>query len=385
MYFADILGQEQVKLELCRSHAAGIVPHARLFVGADGTGALAMAYAYARYINCLAPRPDDACRACRSCLGYDQFATQDLLYLFPIVNVGSRNLCEDELPKWRSFLGEGAYATYADWLRIEEAESKQLGIFAREGDALLEKLSYNVGEARYRVVLIWLPEKMHETLANKLLKLTEEPPAQTVILMVSHDEAQVLGTLRSRMQTVHLRPLSEEVIAAGLRALEFTAPQMPAETAAHLSRGIYRRALDYYRSDGQASGTRPELDYYKRILRCTFNAKPMEMKALADELAKLSREEQLGILDYTAQMVRESYLFNFAMPELLYLDTQEQQVVNYLRSSINKHNVRHICEELDLAARHIGQNVSSRMVFFDLLLRLTAALSASYRQLGIRH
>lgn len=176
MYFADIHGQEQTKRELYRSYMAGVVPHARLFVGEDGSGALALAYAYARYINCLEPREDDACGVCRSCRSYDQFASQDLLFLFPIVNVGSRNFCEDELPQWRSFLAQGPYATYGDWLTIEEAETKQLGIFAREGDALLEKLSYNVGQARYRVVLIWLPEKMNEALGNKLLKLTEEPP-----------------------------------------------------------------------------------------------------------------------------------------------------------------------------------------------------------------
>lgn len=384
MYFADIHGQEQTKRELCRSYMAGVVPHARLFVGEDGSGALALAYAYARYINCFEPRGDDACGACRSCRSYDQFASQDLLFLFPIVNVGSRNFCEDELPQWRSFLAQGPYATYGDWLTIEEAETKQLGIFAREGDALLEKLSYNVGQARYRVVLIWLPEKMNEALGNKLLKLTEEPPPHTVILMVTHDEARVLGTLRSRMQAVHLRPLSEDVIAAALEVEEVAAPKMPGSMAAHLAKGNYRRGLDYYRGAEYDASRALTLGYYKRMLRATVNAKPAEMKQLAEELAKLSREEQLSVLAYTAQMVRESYLYNFAMPELLYLDAEEQSIVNYLRSSINKHNVRTLMEELDLATRHIGQNVNSRMVFFDLLLRLTSALAPSYRQLGLR-
>lgn len=384
MYFADILGQEQTKLELCRSSMAGIVPHARLFVGEDGSGALALAYAYARYINCLTPREDDACGVCRSCLGYDQLAMPDLHFLFPIVNVGSRNLCEDELPQWRSFLSLGAYATYADWLRIEEAETKQLGIFAREGDALLEKLSYHIGDARYRVVIVWLPEKMNEALSNKLLKLTEEPPSQTVILMVSYNEAKVLGTLRSRMQTVHLRPLSEEVIASALREEEVAVPKMDIQMAAHLAQGNYRKALDHYRGTTTDEGRSLYLTYYKRILRATVNAKPMEMKALAEELAKLNREEQLSLLTYVGQMVRESYLYNFAMPEILYLNAEEQSVVNYLRSSINKHNVRNLMEELNLATRHIGQNVNSRMVFFDLLLRFTSALAPSYRQLGLR-
>lgn len=384
MYFADIIGQEEIKLELCRSYQTGIVPHARLFVGEDGSAALAVAYAYARYINCQAPTPFDSCGRCRSCLSYDQFATQDLHYLFPIVNVGSRNLCDDELPQWRSFLAEGPYTTYADWLRIEQAETKQLGIFAREGDNLLEKLSYQVAEANYRVVIIWQAERMHEALGNKLLKLTEEPPERTVILMVAEQEAAVLGTLRSRMQTTQLRPLSEETIADALGRVEVEKPKMGLKQAAHLAKGNYRRALDYYRASSDVGDSSLTLNYYKRMLRATVDAQPLQMKQLADELAKLSREEQIAVLEYTAQMVRESYFYNFQMPELHYLEAEEQKIVNYLRTSINKHNVRILLDELNLAARHIQQNVNSRMVFFDMLLRFTSALAPSYRQLGLR-
>lgn len=384
MYFADIVGQEEVKRELCRSAQAGIIPHARLFVGESGSGALGIAYAYARYINCHTPGIDDACGKCRSCLSYDQYATQDLHFLFPIVNVGSRNLCDDELEQWRSFLSEGAHTTYTDWLNIEQAETKQLGIFAREGDNLLEKLSYQVADAYYRIVLIWLPEKMNEALGNKLLKLTEEPPKRTIILMVTEQEGRVLGTLRSRMQTTHLRPLHESTIATALASIEVLQPKMELTQAAHLAQGNYRRALDYYRGSERGGGNAMPLSFYKRILRATVDAQPAQMKPLSDELAKLSREEQLSVLTYTAQMIRESYFFNFQIPELHYLEAEEQNIVNYLRTSINKHNVRTLLAEIDLAYRHIQQNVNSRMVFFDLLLRLTAALSASYRQLGLR-
>lgn len=382
MYFRDTIGQSTAKDELRRSFLSGVVPHARLFVGEDGSGALALAYAYARYINCSTPDAEDACGVCPSCQKFDQYAGQDLHFLFPIVNVGSRNLCDDELPRWREFLASSPYTTYADWLRLEDAESKRLGIFTREGEVLQDKLSYQVTDARYRILLIWLPERMHEALANKLLKLTEEPPEHTIILMVTMNEREVLGTLRSRMQTLHLRPLSEAEIAMGLAKVANHPAGADSSLSAHLASGNYRKALDHYL--GRADSTDKLTTLYGRILRATVNARPLEIKALADELAGLSREEQMELLTYVGQMFRESYLYGLQMPEINYVNPTEQRIVDYLRTCINGRNIRSLHDELDLAMRHIAQNVNSRMVFYDMILRLTAALAPHYRQIGLR-
>lgn len=382
MYFHDIIGHETLKAELISSVQMGIIHHAQLFVGRDGEGALGLAYAYARYLNCTQRGETDACGHCPSCKRYDTFAEQDLFHLFPIVNASGKNLAEDTLPEWRSFLAQGPYVRYDEWLSLLGGDGKKASIFAREGEALQQSLSYQMAGTGYRIVLIWLPEKMQEALGNKLLKLVEEPPARTIILMVTMEEEAVLGTLRSRMQTLRLQPLAPQVIEEALHLIPQGTDGVEATLAAHLSEGNYRVALDSYlgRSEEHLSQER----YLQRILRATVNAQPTEMKLLAEELATTSRDEQLALITYLARMFREFYLFNLDLPKLNYLTSKETSIASYLRSCITGQNVRVVESELDLARRHIAQNVNSKMVFFDLLLRLTSALAPSYRQQGIR-
>ena len=382
MYFHDIIGHETLKAELISSVQMGIIHHAQLFVGRDGAGALGLAYAYARYLNCTQRGETDACGHCPSCKRYDTFAEQDLFHLFPIVNASGKNLAEDTLPEWRSFLAQGPYVRYDEWLSLLGGDGKKASIFAREGEALQQSLSYQMAGTGYRIVLIWLPEKMQEALGNKLLKLVEEPPARTIILMVTMEEEAVLGTLRSRMQTLRLQPLAPQVIEEALHHIPQGTDGVEATLAAHLSEGNYRIALDSYlgRSEEHLSQER----YLQRILRATVNAQPTEMKLLAEELATTSRDEQLALITYLARMFREFYLFNLDLPKLNYLTSKETSIASYLRSCITGQNVRVVESELDLARRHIAQNVNSKMVFFDLLLRLTSALAPSYRQQGIR-
>jgi len=382
MYFHDIIGHEALKAELISSVQMGIIHHAQLFVGRDGEGALGLAYAYARYLNCTQRGETDACGHCPSCKRYDTFAEQDLFHLFPIVNASGKNLAEDTLPEWRSFLAQGPYVRYDEWLSLLGGDGKKASIFAREGEALQQSLSYQMAGTGYRILLIWLPEKMQEALGNKLLKLVEEPPARTIILMVTMEEEAVLGTLRSRMQTLRLQPLAPQVIEEALQRTPQGADGVEATLAAHLSEGNYRVALDSYL--GRSEEHRSQELYLHRILRVTVNAQPTEMKLLAEELATTSRDEQLALIAYLARMFREFYLFNLDLPKLNYLTSKETSIASYLRSCITGQNVRVVESELDLARRHIAQNVNSKMVFFDLLLRLTSALAPSYRQQGIR-
>ena len=216
MYFHDIIGQDLIKAELIASAQQGIVPHAQLFVGRDGEGALGLAYAYARYLNCTHRGTHDACGQCPSCKRYDTFAEQDLFYLFPIINTSGKNLAEDVLPLWRTLLARGPYVRYEEWLSLLGGDGKKASIFAREGEVIQQHFSYHMAGSGYRVLMIWLPERMQEALGNKLLKLVEEPPLRTVTLMVTMEEQGVLGTLRSRMQTVRLRPLAPVEIEAAL-------------------------------------------------------------------------------------------------------------------------------------------------------------------------
>lgn len=382
MFFKDIVGQEVAKHELRNSFHRGVVPHARLFVGDNGMGALALAYAYARYINCSIPSADDACGACPSCLRFSQFSSLDLYFLFPIVNVNSRNFCDDELPQWRQFLMKGAHSTYEDWLEYQGGEGKRLAIFTREGEQLLQKLSYQVGDARYRVLLVWLPERMNEALGNKLLKLVEEPPQQTIILMVSQDESAVLGTLRSRMQTLHLRPVEERQIVEALARQTSTGKSIDIADIAHRCAGNYRTALDEYL--GVSKVEDELLAIFKRILRATVDAQPIQVRTLSDEIAKLGREEQISLLTYVTQVFREIFIASYDIRDISYIRPEEMPLVNYIKACVNGKNISEILVETDLAIRHISQNVNSKMVFFDYILKLTSILAPEYKAHGIR-
>lgn len=383
MFFRDIVGQTPAKEELRRSFLAGVVPHARLIVGQDGAGALGLAYAYARYINCEHPTETDACGHCRSCQRYNDFAALDLHFLFPIAsNKNSSNYCDDELPQWRKFLALGAHSRYAQWVSMLGEESKSLVIYAREEEHLTERLSYQIAEAHYRVLLIWLPERMHQVLGNKLLKLTEEPPERTIILMVSEQESEVLGTLRSRMQTLHLRPLSEVEIVEALSKETSPLANADRERSAHLAGGNYRTALDDYL--GLAEGRDETTKLFGRVLRATVNARPQEIRTLSEELAKMSREEQNALLTYMGRMFREIYVYSLGISQINYLTSAETGITKYLSGCLDIRNTETIASEIDLAQRHISGNVNARMVFFDLILRLTSILAPSYKAHGIR-
>ncbi len=382
MFFRDIVGQEIAKEELRNSYLSGVVPHARLFVGTDGAGALGLAYAYARYINCANPTPQDACGECPSCKRFSQFSGLDLIHLFPIANVGSRNICEDELPRWREFLASGTHTTYNDWLHILGGDGKRLSIFSREAEKLSERLSYQIAEARYRIILIYLPERLQDVLGARLLKLIEEPPTNTIILMVSLDESAVLGTLRSRMQTIYLRPLDEEIIREQLDQIEPKHQNLNTQDIAHRAGGNYRIALDEYLGKNQDNNRL--LDLFKQCLRATVDAQPVRFRSLSDELASLSKDEQLQLLAYFARTFRELFIANYEIPKVSYLRNDEQPIAQYIKACLNIDNVSLILDELDLATRHIAQNVNSKIVFFDLIAHLTAILSSEYKRHHIR-
>jgi len=187
MLFGSIVGQEVVKKKLIRSVAENRVGHALLLSGPEGNGALALAVAFARYLNCTARTPEDSCGTCPSCRKFARLAHPDLHFVFPVVrSASSRKALSDEyLTEWRETLLADPYLTYERWLGALDSENKQAGIFVDESDQIVRKLQLTSYEGLYKVIVFWLPEKLNQQAANKILKILEEPPARTVFLMVS--------------------------------------------------------------------------------------------------------------------------------------------------------------------------------------------------------
>lgn len=372
MYFKDCIGQEEIKRRLIESAQSGIVPHAQLFCEKEGAGAFPLAFAYARYLNCAHRSDTDACGQCPSCKMFDVMAHPDLHFVFPIVakKEKKKEVCDDYLPEWREFLQQHIYFNLDDWLNAMDAGNSQALIYAKESDQILKKVSLRIYEAEYRILLIWLPEKMHQVCANKLLKIIEEPPDHTVILMVSCEPDAILGTILSRAQRLNIRPVPAPEMAAAMQE-RFHLTKEDAMQVAHLSEGNYLKAVEAI-STGEENAF--FLEQFIGMMRNSWTRNVKAMKAMADTLASIGRERQKNFLSYCQRLVRENFVYRFQAPELNYMNREEAGFSVKFSPFVNERNVFDLMDELAVAERHITQNVNAKMVFFDLSLRMTVLL-----------
>ena len=370
--FSDIIGQEEAKQRLLQEVAEGRIAHALLFTGPEGSGKLPMALAYARYLTCQHPTPTDACGSCPSCAKWEKLIHPDVHFVFPIVakKTQKKEVCDDYLPAWRKLLSAGSYFSLSQWLDEMDAENSQAIIYARESDEMLRKLSLKSSQGGYKVVLMWLPEKMNEVCANKLLKLLEEPPAQTVFLLVSEAPEQLLATILSRTQRFHLPRLDESVIAQTLQSRFGVLPE-ESRNLAHIANGSMIQALAAIQLNQDATLF---FDHFVSLMRLAYQRKIREMKHWSEELASMGRERQKNFLNYCQRLVRENFIFNLRRPEMNYMTATEQQFAQKFAPFINERNVIGMMEELSLAQIHIEQNVNPRMVFFDFALKMIMLL-----------
>ena len=372
MRFSDIIGQQDIIRQLTQQVDQGRLPHALMLCGPQGSGKLAIALVLARYLLCEHPEEGEPCDHCHSCHMAAQWQHPDLHFSFPLIKGKSTDqpISDDHLAEWREQITQTPYFTPNDWLADLQAENQQLQFYVSESDALQRKLSLKASQGGYRVVIIWLPEKMPPQTANKLLKLIEEPPSRTHFLFVSQEPDQVLGTILSRTQRIQVPALSEDVIAQALTQRH----GMPADQAnafAHISLGNYTLALQLAQEDNQR---REHFDLFVQIMRSCYQRRVLEMRKWADQVGALGRERQKHFLQYCQRLVRESFIFNFRRPELNYMTPAESQFAQNFAPFINERNVISLTQELTDCQNEIEQNVNARMVFFDLALKITLLL-----------
>ncbi|MDR2139667.1 MAG: DNA polymerase III subunit delta [Tannerella sp.] len=373
MYFKHIIGQDELKRQLIRSAREGTVPHARLFCGKAGTGAFPLALAYARYLNCTGRSETDACGSCPSCLKYDGLIHPDLHFIFPIVAVKERKkqICDDYLPEWRSFLATHTYFDLNQWLGHMDALNKQALIYAKESDNILHKLSLRICEAAWRVLLIWMPERMHLTCANKLLKMIEEPPRNTLIFMVSEAPDRILGTVLSRAQRMNVGPIAAEALAKTLEAPPHDLSPEEAGRQARLSHGDCLRMMENIRISEENEFF---LQQFIRIMRNSWTKNVKEMKVFAEEMAGIGRERQRNFLACCQRLIRENFVSRFHIDGINYMSPAEQAFSVRFAAYVNERNVFDFIRVLSDADRHILQNGQAKMIFFDLALQIAVLL-----------
>ena len=370
MFFRDIIGQPEIKERLIRTANEGFIPHAQLFCGPEGVGKLPLAIAYAQYLNCLNPQDGDSCGKCSSCVKYVRLAHPDLHFAYPIIKKDKKEVCDDYIVDWREMVSGTPYFNLSQWLSLIGTDNAQGLIYAKESEEIIRKLSLKIYEAKYKVLLIWLPEKMHEVCANKLLKLIEEPTPNTVILLVSNNPDYILTTIQSRCQRVNIHGLPDEVMIEVLQNNYNLQPQ-DAVSVAHIANGSYLKAMETIGLDEEHKFF---FNLFVQMMRSSYARNIKDIKNIANEIATVGRERQKNFLVYCQRMIREYFVSNLRQPEMVYLNQDEGSFGIRFAPFINEKNIVDFSDELALAERYIEQNVNAKMVFFDLCLKVTMLL-----------
>ena len=371
MFFKDIIGQEEAKKRLISKAKEGRIPHAMLFCGNEGTGKLPLAIVYARYLSCECPNDEDACGVCPSCVKYNKLAHPDLHFVFPVIKKKSKDTVSDDyLSEWRELLATTPYFNLNIWLKEMGAENQQAQIYVKESDEILRKLSLKSSQGGYKIMIIWLPEKMNTECSNKLLKLLEEPPQQTLFFLVSEEPDALLTTILSRAQRFNIHHINEKDIVNALTT-RYGLQENDAADIAHRSEGNFLKALESIHLNEEKQLF---FDLFVSLMRLSYQRKVREMKQWSETLAGMGRERQKHFLTYSQRLIRENFMYNFHQPELTYLSVEEKNFSSRFAPFINERNVIGIMNELSEAQRHIEQNVNAKMVFFDFALKMIVLL-----------
>ena len=376
MQFCDIIGQESEKNQLRQAVRDGRIPHAQLFAGPAGVGKLALALAYAQYIACPNRTEHDSCGTCPTCIQFNKLQHPDLHFAFPIVKGDEGDVCDAYADKWRGLVTEHKYFDLDDWYRVMGVETKQGMIYEKESSEILRKLSLKSFSGGYKIMLIWQPEKMNATCANKLLKLLEEPPTMTLFLLVSEHPEQLLSTILSRVQEVRVPRLSEETIAAGLQKEYAWLDTEDARTIAHMANGSYLAALKMM---SESEDNQTYFDDFVALMRNAWlvgqkkdYSALLKLRQWSNDMAdgKVGREKQKAFLQYAQRQIRENYIYNFHCSSMNYQTKKEQEFSTKFAPFIHDGNVEKMMNELGKAEQQIAQNGNAKIIFFDLCLQM---------------
>ena len=376
MLFNDILGQVHIKNHLTKSAEAGRIPHAQLFVGPEGSGTLPVAIAYAQYLLCGNVGGENVGENTACNLKFEYFSHPDLHFVFPVATtdgIKSHPISDYFMVEWRQFLSESPYGSLFDWLRNMGIQNKQGLISVDEATDINKKLALKAYEGGYKVMIIWMADKMNGPSANKLLKLLEEPPAKTVFILITENIGDLLQTIVSRCQVIDFMGLSESIITEALVSRENCDP-IQAKKIAHQSEGNYNKALHIFRKENDEF---PFDEWFVEWVRSAFRAKGNaaainDLIAWSEKIAATGRETQKQFLHYCIHFFRQALLLNYNANPLVFLETNVPKFeLEKFAPFVNGANITDIYKELEDAIYHIERNGNSKIILTDLSIKLT--------------
>ena len=370
MKFSEVIGQEETQKRLTQMVVEGRVPHAMMFCGPKDCGKMALALAFASYLLCCDKEgSDDSCGTCRQCAMLRSWSHPDLLFTYPVIKpVGTsadhKMVSDDFAREWREMLSDGPYFTMDRWLEKMNAANQQAMIYVAESEVLIRKLSMKSSQGGFKVNIIWLPERMREDCANKMLKIIEEPPQQTVFIMVCEESERLLETIRSRVQRIDIKKIDTPSLEKALTERRAIDGDM-AHRIARVANGDWMKALEELDAGNENNQF---LDLFKLLMRKAYARDVKELKVWSDTVAALGRERQKRMLVYFRHLVRENFMYNFHNPDLVYMTMEEENFAARFARFINEANVIEIDEIFGTAIRDIGQNTNAKMVFYDVAI-----------------
>lgn len=367
MRFRDIPGHEDVKERLRAMADERRVPHALLLEGPVGSAKFMLIRALAQYIHCENHTPDgDSCGKCPSCLQHQTFNHIDTIYSFPVIKkAGKSTISNDCFGDFKNFINDSPYMDIEKWIAMLGNINSQPVIYVEEGAELIRRLNFTARQSLFKIVLLWLPERLKEETANKLLKLIEEPHPDTIFLMSSDNSRAILPTIYSRVQRITVCRYSDDEIKHFLTA-SYPVSETDAETLARLSSGNVIEALSLV----DISRVRQQfLDFFIELMRKAYQRKVGLLRQWSNDVAALGREQIIKFLDYASRLIRENFILNLHVDQLNYLTEDERKFsVNFARF-INERNVLKMFEVLNKAREDIAGNANPKIVLFDLAVK----------------
>lgn len=371
MFFRDVIGQQSIKKRLIHGVQENRISHAQLIFGPEGCGTLPMAMAYARYTHCTNRGTDDSCGTCPSCQKYDKLVHPDLHLVYPIALSKDLRVSTTVIKEFREMFLENPYLTLNDWFTKLDAENKQPVIGTEESGEILKKLSLTTFEGEYKIMIIWMAEKMNMQASNKLLKILEEPPDKTVFLLVTESEDQLLRTIVSRTQLVKLPRLTDDEIRDALK-IRLSLSDEDASRIAFQADGNYSAAVDLIQKNEHAAFN---LQVFQKWMRACLKFDAQKVVETVDEFAAAGRERQKQFLAYALEMVRESLLVNYADQSLVRIAGDEKNFIVKFAPFVHAANAYRFMNEINLAMQHIERNGSAKIIFLDLSFKANELLN----------
>jgi len=368
MRFSDITGYDTLKKKLIQTVQQGHIAHAQLFLGPEGGPNLTLALAYLTYLNCQNKQPDDSCGECNACVKNVKCIHPDVHFVFPVSstkNIKGKDVVSTSfLSEWRNFIIQDPYNNASGWNSFFGGENKQLNISKEESRNIIRDLSLKAFEGDYKIMLIWLPEYMHPSAANGILKILEEPPENTVFLLVANDEKKLLSTIVSRTQIIQIRPFHDEEIKQLLVDHHFI-EESKASQIAHLVDGNINEALRLAREVEDDSHK-----MFRDWIRLCYMGNHLELVKWTDKFSKMSKIAQQTLFQYGLSMMREALIIGNNELELSRLMGPELEFIKKFSKTLSLKVIESLTEELTQAYYHIERNAHSKILFLSVSLKI---------------